>query len=271
MTLKVACVTGANKGIGFEITKKLVKEGFAVIMACRDLTAAKEAEIEVKKTVVNAHIEHVHVDLAVPESASKAAGEVKKLFPGGIDVLINNAGFAYHWDSPEPFYNQAIQSIKINYYGTVAVCEAMLPLIKDGGRLVNVSSSSGSLVHLSNKDLIAKWKGCNSKDAIESLLNEFIELTKLKYNHLSAGWPDSAYGVSKLGVTTYTRVLGNLTPRVHIFSCCPGHCQTTMSTFTGKKTAEEGADTPVWLATSEEALHVIPQGGFATERRHIQE
>ncbi|ORC90153.1 putative short chain dehydrogenase [Trypanosoma theileri] len=271
MFSKVACVTGANKGIGFEITKKLARDGFAVIMACRDLKAAKEAESKIKTAVSNAHIEHVCLDLAVPESASKAAVEVKKLFPEGIDVLINNAGFAYHCDSPEPFHNQAVQTIKINYYGTVAVCEAIMPLIKDGGRLVNISSMSGSLTILSKKELIAKWKGCNSKESIESLLHEFIELTKVNGKHLTAGWPDSAYGVSKLAVTTYTRVIGHSTPRIHIFSCCPGHCQTTMSTFTGSKTAEQGADTPVWLATSEEALLKIPQGGFATERRHAPE
>ncbi|RNE95048.1 carbonyl reductase 1 [Trypanosoma conorhini] len=271
MSSKVACITGANRGIGFEIAKKLASQGFTIIMACRNESSANVAELELKKSLEGVKVAHVCVDLAAPETATTAALKVGEMFPGGIDIMVNNAGFAYHHDAQEPFYQQAMDSIKINYYGTVAVCEAMLPHIKSGGRLINVSSMSGSLLRLSNENLVARWRGCVSKQDIEVLLQEFVDLTKTDGKHLAAGWPNSAYGVSKLAVTTYTRILGRSTPGIHIFSCCPGSCRTNMSTFTGEKTAEEGADTPVWLAVSQEALQTVPQGAFATERHYIRE
>ncbi|RNF08116.1 carbonyl reductase 1 [Trypanosoma rangeli] len=271
MNSSVACITGANRGIGFEIAKKLAMQGFTIIMACRNETFAKAAELELKEAVEGVQIVHVCIDLAATETAKSAALKVGEMFPGGIDLMINNAGFAYHWDAQESFYQQAMDTIRINYYGTVAVCEAILPHIKSGGRMITVSSMSGSLLNLSTEKLISRWKECGSKKDIDSLLQEFIDLTKGDGKHLVAGWPNSAYGVSKLAVTTYTRILGRSASGIHIFSCCPGSCRTKMSTFTGLKTAEEGADTPVWLAVSQEALQTVPQGGFATERQYKRE
>ncbi|KPA80431.1 putative short chain dehydrogenase [Leptomonas pyrrhocoris] len=266
--MSIALVTGCNKGIGFYIARGLCEKGYAVIMGCRDAAKAKEAESRIKTDFPGAVLHHVTVDLSKPSTVAAAAIEVKSTFGPAIDILVNNAGFAYKTDSTVPFHTQAEVSAAINYRATRAMCESFAPLIKKGGRIVNVSSTAGTLSIIHGDALKKRWLAADSGDDIDFLVGEFLAHTKTS-DFEQLGWPASAYGVSKLANTTFTRVFGKAHPEIHIFACCPGWCRTDMSSQEGLKSAQEGADTPLWLATSSECLNVIPQGGFAADRKAI--
>ncbi|KPI89818.1 putative short chain dehydrogenase [Leptomonas seymouri] len=263
-----ALVTGCNKGIGFYIARGLCEKGYTVIMGCRDATRAREAERKIKADFPNAFVHHVIIDLSKLSTMEAAAAEVKNEFGCTIDVLVNNAGFAYTVDSTVSFHTQAEDSVAINYRGTRAMCDTFAPLIKRGGRIVNISSTAGAVNIIASDTLKKRWLAAASGDSIDILVNEFLAHTKTN-DFEQLGWPKSAYGVSKLAITTYTRVFGWAHPEVHVFACCPGWCRTDMSTHQGQKSAQEGADTPLWLATSSDCLDVIPQGGFVADRKAI--
>ena len=266
--MTIALVTGCNKGIGFYIARGLCDKGYAVIMGCRDAGRAGEAEQKIKADFPTAVLHHVTIDLSRTSSIDSAAAEVKDRFGPVIDVLVNNAGFAYHTDSKVPFHTQAEVSVGINYRATRTMCEAFAPLIKKGGRIVNVSSTLGTLSIIESDALKKRWLAAASGNDIDVLVDEFLMHTKAG-DFKQLGWPESAYGVSKLANTTYTRVFAKAHPEIHVFACCPGWCRTDMTVHKGMKTAQEGADTPLWLATSSECLNTISQGGFASDRKAL--
>lgn len=266
--MSTALVTGCNKGIGFCIARGLCEKGYAVIMGCRDTAKAGEAENKIKADFPNAVLDHVTIDLSNPSTIGAAAAQIKAKYAPGIDVLVNNAGFAYTQDSTVPFHTQAEVSTAINYRATRTMCETFAPLIKKGGRIVNVSSTVGRLNIIQSDDLKKRWLAAASEDDVDILVGEFVTHTK-SGDFAKLGWPESAYGVSKLANTTFTRIFGKSHPEIHVYACCPGWCRTDMTLQEGFKSAQEGADTPLWLATSDECLSSIPQGGFAADRKAL--
>jgi carbonyl reductase 1 len=204
------------------------------------------------------------LDLADAGSIQAAAEIFRAAYPDGLDILVNNAGFAYGVDSAETFSTQAEVTVRVNFTGTVAVCEAFLPLMNPHGRIVNVSSMAGTLDILNSDDLRHQFEQCTSGDQLRELVESFIWLAKSD-EHEHFGWPSSAYGVSKLAVTTYTRILAGTAllqqRQIQCFACCPGWCQTDMTRGQGVKTASDGAQTPLWLALDERAL-ALPNGSF---------
>lgn len=123
------------------------------------------------------------------------------------------------------------------------------------GRVVNISSLQG-LKALENcsEDLQEKFR-CDTltEGDLVDLMKKFVEDTKNEV-HEREGWPDSAYGVSKLGVTVLTRILARQldekrkADRILLNACCPGWVKTDMARDQGSRTVEEGAETPVYLA-----------------------
>ncbi|KAK7195479.1 short chain dehydrogenase [Novymonas esmeraldas] len=237
-------------------------------MGCRDAAKARGAERELRAACPGADLHQVKLDIADTLSIADAAATVQQEFPSGVDVVVNNAGFAYHSDSTVPFATQAEVSTTINYRGTRSVCEAFAPLLKKGGRIVNVSSTLGSLGMLADGALRQRWERTGAFDDIDALVAEFVAHAKTG-DFQKLGWPESAYGVSKLALTQYTRVLAALHPEIHVYACCPGWCRTDLSSNTGLKSAQDGADTPLWLASSPECLAAIPQGSFVADRRVV--
>lgn len=263
--MPTALVTGCNRGIGYHIARGLCVKGYTVVMGCRDDAKAQEAEARLKADVPEAVLHHVRIDMENPSTFGDAAVSVKEKFGASIDVLVNNAGIADSSKSTVAFPTQADVTIAVNYRSTRKMCEVFLPLIKKGGRIVSISSSLGSLNIVGN-ELKKRWLSAATADDIDILVDEFVTHAKAG-DFKRLGWPKSAYSVSKLAVTTYSRVLGKAHPDIHIFACCPGWCRTDMTANNGMKSAEEGADTPLWLATSSECLDSIPQGSFAADRK----
>ena len=145
---RVAVVTGANKGIGFEIVKSLCSRIEVVVLTSRNAEHERGgleavAALNGKNLFPKFHA----LDILDKESILKLRDYMSSTF-GGLDILVNNAGIAYDNTSTEPFGVQAKRTLMTNYLGTKMVCDILFPILRPGARVVNVSSSMGWLGHL---------------------------------------------------------------------------------------------------------------------------
>ncbi len=138
---KVALVTGANKGIGFEIARQLGNEGYRIVIGARDRDRGQTAVAELRSQRFDARC--VQIDLTELATITGAAADIE-VREGRLDILVNNAGIASSGDgSPGTAALEAVRRIfDTNFFGTLAVTQAMLPLLKrsGSGRIVNISS-----------------------------------------------------------------------------------------------------------------------------------
>ncbi|MGH7840665.1 MAG: SDR family NAD(P)-dependent oxidoreductase [Candidatus Binataceae bacterium] len=154
---KIAIVTGAAQGIGRAIATRLAEEGASVAIA--DIqegpAAATAKELEAAGHTAMA----VKLDVASLESALAAVEQVAAAF-GGIDVLINNAG----WDKVEPFIQSTPETwekvIAINFRGVIHCCKAVIPKLqaRGGGKIVSTASDAGRVGSLGE----AVYSGCKA-------------------------------------------------------------------------------------------------------------
>ncbi len=145
-TKKVALVTGANKGIGFEVARQIGKAGWTVLAAARSEELGKKAAAILQAEGLDVHF--LFIDLDTPESAVASAETVRERF-GKLDLLVNNAGIVSKGDgSPSKASLEALETVmRTNFIGAVAVTQAMLPLLASAGKaqIINVSSGLGSI------------------------------------------------------------------------------------------------------------------------------
>ncbi len=207
---RVALVTGANRGLGFEVARQLAAQGFWACLGVRDLAKGERAA----KTL-GRNARAVALDVASASAPREAVGEIERRY-GRLDVLINNA--AVHYDDGaraiDPDWTVVSEAFETNVIGAWRVAAACAPLLAAGGhgRLVNVSSAAGALTSM------------------------------------SAGTP--AYSVTKAALNALTRILADeLRPaRVLVNAVCPGWVATDMGGSGGRR-VEEGAAGIVWAAT----------------------
>ncbi len=144
---KVALITGANKGIGFEVARQIAQAGWIVLAAARNPQLGTEAAARLQAEGLDVHF--IQIDLDAPETAAAAAESIRRQF-GRLDLLINNAAIAGDGDGPPSAVDLgAVESVmRTNYTGTVAVTQAMLPLLEQAGKaqIINVSSELGSVI-----------------------------------------------------------------------------------------------------------------------------
>lgn len=236
---RVALITGANRGLGFEISRQLGRMGITVIAAARNGADAGSTLDRLKHEGIDAH----SVILDVTESAAVEA--LPTLLDdrfGGLDILVNNAGVMM--DSgvkPSELETEIIRAtFEINVFGAFAATRALLPLIRksDFGRIVNMSSSLGSLSRTG--DPTSQYYGVTSP----------------------------AYQASKAALNALTVLFAKelKDTGVKINAACPGWVRTSLGTERAPLSVEEGADTPVWLATLPADG---PTGGFFNSRKPV--
>uniref|UniRef100_A0AC35FAR9 Carbonyl reductase n=1 Tax=Panagrolaimus sp. PS1159 TaxID=55785 RepID=A0AC35FAR9_9BILA len=283
MSQQIFVVTGANKGIGYGIVETLAStvNNAIIYLTARDESRGKSAVQKLEQELGNkkkSEIRFHQLDIEDEASAKRFAEYLKKTH-GEIDVLINNAGFAFKQDATESAEEQANVTIGINYYGTKKVSTQLVPLIKKGGRIVNVCSQAGVMIDMSKdkemekfkimKDIydekhIQKLKNASSEKEIDEFVEEYKKAAKddTRKEH---GFPCSAYRVSKAAEIAYTLLLHRQHKDLVVNACCPGYVNTDMSSGKGPLTIEQGADTPVYLATDSNA----PNGDFVYQRKSI--
>jgi len=256
MSPKVAVVSGSNKGIGLAIVEGLLKSFEGVVyLTARDVGRGQEAVkfLNEKGLKPNFH----QLDISDRSSIEAMRDHVVKAH-GGIDILVNNAGIAFKNAATEPMHVQAKQTIAVNYFGTKQACEILYPILKDGARVVNVSSSAGFLGNIPSQELKEKFASSDSAlqvDELDQMMNDFIAACE-NGDHSEKGWPNSTYVVSKVGLSALTRIqnreMQNTRGKadIEINHVHPGYVDTDMTSHKGHLTPEQGAYAPLKLALS---------------------
>jgi NAD(P)-dependent dehydrogenase (short-subunit alcohol dehydrogenase family) len=193
---KIALVTGANKGIGFEVARQLAASGCTLLLGARNKALGEEAAAALKRE--GCDVQYVSIDLDDRAVIATAAREVEADFRH-LDILVNNAGIAAQGDGlPSSSSLDAIErAFRVNFLGSVAVTQAMLPLLRKApsASIVNVSSGLGSLTKSGDPawtHVAAKYLGyAASKAALNMLTVQLayeLRDTSIKVNSVDPGY-----------------------------------------------------------------------------------
>ena len=218
---RIALVTGANKGIGFEVARQLARKGFRVFLGARNREAGRAAAEKLRREGEKERNHEGHdvvtvlqIDVADAASVERAAEEFSR-HSDYLDVLVNNAGILLDGDkdvltaTPETLET----TLRTNTLGALLVAQAFVPFLKKSGapRIVNVSSGGGQLA-----------------DGAD-------------------GWAP-AYCISKTALNGVTAQLAAALPKFAVNSVCPGWVRTDMGGPNATRSVGEGATSIVWLA-----------------------
>ncbi|TMW92986.1 hypothetical protein EJD97_012326 [Solanum chilense] len=274
----IAVVTGANRGIGFEIAHQLASHGVTVVLTSRETAVGEEAVKVFQEGGLN--VAFHQLDIVDPVSIQTFCDWIKETY-GGLDILINNAGVNFNCgkDNSVEFSEMVIQ---VNYFGTKNMIKALTPLMRPspaGSRIVSVTSRLGRLNSkrngISNVAVREELENVDtlSEEVIDKTMHTFLEQVK-DGSWESGGWPHvfTDYSLSKLAVNAYTRLMARIFEerpegeKIYINCYCPGWVKTAMTGWAGHVTIEEAADTAVWLALLPDQF---VSGKFFAERREI--
>ena len=229
---RVALVTGANRGVGFEICRQLGAAGYAVVLTARDPERGDRAARTLRREGLEAHCQTL--DVTVPNGARQAAAFVAAEL-GRLDALVNNAAIAIDpRDSLEAVDPDVMRrTLETNLMGALRCCQAFLPLMRQQGygRIVNVSSGRGS------------------------------------FSRLAAGGP--CYRISKTALNAMTVILADEVKEANILvnAMTTGWVRTRLGgLLSAPRSIAEGADTAVWLAMLPDDG---PRGKFFKDREEF--
>jgi NAD(P)-dependent dehydrogenase (short-subunit alcohol dehydrogenase family) len=210
--MKKVLVTGANKGIGYEVARQLARKGFHVFVGARNPEAGRKAADEIAKKSGQATF--LEIDVIDNASVKAAAREFSKI-ADHLDVLVNNAGIMVDGDNAILEISDELlrKTLETNTLGALRVTRAFVPLLgkSRAPRVINVSSGGGQLTGGAD------------------------------------GW-SPAYCISKTALNGVTSQLATALPKFAVNSVCPGWARTDMGGRNATRSVEEGADTIVWLA-----------------------
>jgi NAD(P)-dependent dehydrogenase (short-subunit alcohol dehydrogenase family) len=207
----VAFITGGNRGLGLQTARELGTKGIGVVLGVRDLSKAEAAVTTLRNGDI--HVEAIHFDLADFDAHQAAFSYLSKRH-GHLDILVNNA--AVWLEDPPPKVAQPSgnhtstlpieilrKTFETNFFGTVALTQTLLPLLRrsPAGRIVNVSSIQGSLaLHADPASAIFPYK-VFAYDTSKAALNSFtihlaheLRNTPIKVNSAHPGWVQTEMG-----------------------------------------------------------------------------
>jgi NAD(P)-dependent dehydrogenase (short-subunit alcohol dehydrogenase family) len=223
-------ITGANRGIGFEIARQLGKKGLHVYLTARNQKAGEDAAAKLQQENIN--VDFVQLDIADLRSVENAAMYVRSQTES-LGILINNAAMLSSHDKDLLTVHPAVinETIHTNVFGALQVVQHFAPMLQQGSRIINVSSGGGSMT-----DPVGGWAPvyCISKAALNALTR-----------HL-------AYYLHEKNIS--------------VNAMCPGWVRTDMGGSGATRSVEKGAETAVWLATEAPASYT---GKFFRDKKEI--
>ncbi|CAF1466213.1 unnamed protein product [Rotaria sordida] len=253
---RVILVTGANKGIGFEVVKKLAKESpinnNIILLGCRDLKRGQDALVRLGSP---SNIYLLQLDISSRDSIARATDEIKCKYGGQLNIVINNAATG----ELELTVESAREMFSINYYGIKTLNEHLLPLIQENGRVINVASACGSiLLYEASKDLQEKYSSSTlTTEQLDRLVEDFISAIATNTTEELGYNPKSSYliySVTKAAVIALTQIEArqwSSAKNVLILSVCPGYCATDINkNAPDARPAEFGADSILYVVNA---------------------
>lgn len=249
MSTKVAVVTGSNKGIGLSIVKGLCKRFDGVVyLTSRDENRGKAA---VESLNADGLFPEFHqLDVSDRKSVERFRDHLKSKY-GGIDILINNAGISGGFNYED--YEECKSIISINFNSILILEDLIFPLVRDNGRILNISSDCGHLSNIRNKYWVEKLSRKDLKiDDIRKFVDWFLQSVKDKtYNKedIADGGTVAAYRVAKVALSAATIVQQRELDKknISINSMHPGLVRTDMTTGIGFYSPDDAAKTPIYL------------------------
>lgn len=226
---RIALVTGANRGIGKQVSIDLAKQGIYVLIGARNPGEAADTLAAIQAVGKG---EILSLDVSKEQSISEALDTITGSF-GRLDILVNNAGI---FADPGSFFDTTGEDLHrtllVNLYGPLRLIQTFLPLMiqNNFGRIVNVSSGMGQL------------------------------------SDMGGGYP--AYRISKTAINALTNVssVEAAGKNIKINSVCPGWVKTDMGGASATRPVEKGAETIVWAATLPDSG---PTGKFFRDKKEI--
>ncbi|MEM7466064.1 MAG: SDR family NAD(P)-dependent oxidoreductase [Pseudomonadota bacterium] len=233
--MKTALVTGANRGLGFEISKQLGQKGYHVVVACRTLSKADETAAALTDMGLTA------TPLEMDVSQSPCVLHAYETFCESfnlLDTLVNNAGVLLDFGTAasELSIENLRESFETNFFGAFTTIQTFLPVLKrsSAGRIVNMSSDLGSVAAMTDR-------------------------SSEQFGVVAPG-----YRASKCALNTLTIQFANelANTNIKVNSASPGVSRTDMGGANAPFSVEEGAAPAVWLATLDDDG---PTGGFYSQ------
>lgn len=229
---KTALITGGNRGIGQQVARVLAGEGWDVLVAARDRKKGEAAVARLRKDT-GGRLKVVELDVTDDASVVTAA---QKLRDGAIriDALVNNAGV----------YGASrgiAETIETNFFGPLRVTLGLLPLLRDGATITNVTSELGALSNLDAAQRRFLSDPALTRDALAARMHDVVR----------DGGTD-AYGISKAALDTLTRLFAvELASRnIRVNSTCPGWVRTDMGGRGAPRSVEQGAASVLFGVTA---------------------
>jgi NAD(P)-dependent dehydrogenase (short-subunit alcohol dehydrogenase family) len=248
MDTTIALVTGANKGIGFETARQLGARGVTVLAGARDEARGIAAERALREGLRNGvEARFVPLDVTGATSVREAAEWIEKEY-GRLDILVNNAGIAVGGGPPSETDLEAMGEVfQTNVFGVIMVTNAMLPLLRraPAARIVNVSSEVGSIAAMTDPG------------------------SPLAQMPAGLAYPSSKTALNMI-TALYAKELRD-TP-IKVNAANPGYAATDLNRNSGFRSAAEGAEVSVHLATLDDSGPTgtlwgylwSPQGAYGT-------
>jgi len=261
--VKVVVVTGANRGLGLATVREMLNHPkfseSLIYLTSRDSSKGQAAVDQLVQELGSDAVSRLYshqLDINSDSSVSAFSLHLRQEH-GGIDVLVHNAGVAFTHDSTAPFSEQARCTVDTNFYGTRRVAKALHPLLRVGARVVMITSNCGHLSKINGSEPEAstlRQRLC-AEDLTDSelcsLMEDFVDAAQ-EGGHVAKGWPNSAYKVSKVGVSALARILQREEKKenkVVVNHAHPGWLDTDMTRGAGHWPVAKGTTSVLWAAT----------------------